>query len=69
MRNNEEVFSIIKKIAEREGYPISYIINNIKYYTDKYGTNISNKEMDNLHYHLKTKVTFNEFTSLKLVRT
>lgn len=68
MRNNEQIFSIIQKIAEREGYPINYVLSNIQYFSDKYSASISGKEIDNLKNHLRVKVNLNEFTTLKLTR-
>ena len=66
MRNVEEVFSIIKTIAEREGYPIAYIIKNVKYFSDKYSVSIDSKEISNLTNTLKTKLKMDDFTLLKL---
>lgn len=66
MRNPEEVFSIIKMIAEREGYPISHIINNFKYFSDKYAVSLDKKEISNLKNTIKTKVTADDFTKLKM---
>jgi hypothetical protein len=68
MRNNEEVFSIVQKIAEKEGFPIAHILSNIQYFSSKYSTSLTKKEIDNLKYKLKTKVDFKEFTQLKLTR-
>jgi len=68
MRNNEQIFSIIQKIAEREGYPINYVLSNIQYFSDKYSASISVKEIDNLKNHLRVKVNLDEFTTLKLTR-
>lgn len=66
MRNVEEVFSIIKTIAEREGYPISHILKNIKYFSDKYAVSINSKEVSNLTNAYKTKIKIDDFTNLKL---
>jgi flagellar assembly factor FliW len=66
MRNVDEVFSIIKMIAEKEGFPISHIIQNYQYFSDKYAISIDKKEMSNLKTTLKTKVNIDDFTKLKL---
>ncbi len=66
MRSPDEVFSIIKIIAEREGYPIYYVINNFKYFSDKYSVNLDKKEISNLKNTIKTKVNIDDFTRLKL---
>lgn len=66
MRSPEEVHSIIKKIAEKEGYPINYILKNIIYFSDKYSVNIDKKEIENLNNTLKIKLKLDDFTKLKL---
>jgi len=65
MRSPEEVHSIIKKIAELEGYPINYILNNYLYYSDKYSLDLDKKEILNLNNTLKIKLKIDNFTVLK----